>query len=120
MPESHKQRKEEASDMTNAGRCLRFYVHSEHYREGRPLYEWILEEAKRLNVQGGTCFKAMLGFGRHGRTHENRVVGAPADFVPVVVEFFLQEAEIAPLKAAVAAAKVEVFVAEWAAEYQQM
>lgn len=106
--------------MKSTGRYLRFYVHSEHYREGKPLYEWILGEAKRLNVQGGTCFKAMLGFGRHGRTHENRVVGAPADFVPVVVEFFLPEAEAATLKAMVAASKAEVFVAEWPAEYESL
>jgi len=36
-----------------------------------PLYEWLLEEAKSLGVHGGSAFRAIAGFGRHGRMHED-------------------------------------------------
>jgi PII-like signaling protein len=52
------------------GTILRFFVHEAERREGELLFEWLLEEAKRLGVPGGSAFRAVAGYGRHGVLHE--------------------------------------------------
>lgn len=51
------------------GAFLRFYMHEGHRHHRRLLHEWLLEEAKKLGIHGGTAFRAVAGFGRHGRLH---------------------------------------------------
>ena len=50
---------------------LSFYVREKQHHAGKPLYEWVLEEAKSLGVHGGSAFRAIAGFGRHGKMHED-------------------------------------------------
>ena len=50
---------------------LSFYVREKQHHAGKPLYEWMLEEAKSLGVHGGSAFRAIAGFGRHGKMHED-------------------------------------------------
>ena len=45
---------------------LTFYVSEKQHLGGMPLYEWLLEEAKAMGVHGGSVFRAIAGFGRHG------------------------------------------------------
>ncbi len=52
------------------GTYLKFYVQEKRKHEHILLYEWILERAKALGVQGGSAFRAIAGFGRHGTLHE--------------------------------------------------
>jgi PII-like signaling protein len=49
---------------------LSFYVSEKQQYGGIPLYEWLLEEAKSLGISGGSAFRAVAGFGRHGKLHE--------------------------------------------------
>jgi len=90
------------------GTLLRFYVH-ENRRHGRVLlYEWLLAEARKLGIQGGSAFRAIAGFGRHGVMHEERFFELAGD-VPVVIEFLARDAEADALVAAVRDAGVEIF-----------
>jgi PII-like signaling protein len=53
-----------------SGTILRFFVHEAERHGGELLFEWLLEEARRLGVPGGSAFRAIAGYGRHGVLHE--------------------------------------------------
>lgn len=52
------------------GTLLRFYVHENRKHRHILLYEWVLEQAQRLGIHGGSAFRAIAGFGHHGILHE--------------------------------------------------
>lgn len=52
------------------GVYLRFFVHENRRHAGVLLYNWLLTEARKLGLSGGTAFRSIAGFGRHGVTHE--------------------------------------------------
>lgn len=70
--------------------CLRVYLHENLRLHGRLAYEWLLEEARREGVGGGTAFRAIAGYGRHGVLHEERFFELAAD-LPVAVEFVVTD-----------------------------
>jgi uncharacterized protein len=70
---------------------LKFYVAEKQRHNGTLLYEWLLEEAKRLGASGGTAFRSIAGFGRHGRMHEETFFELAGE-LPVQVEFVLDAA----------------------------
>ncbi|WP_374509799.1 DUF190 domain-containing protein, partial [Niveibacterium sp.] len=51
------------------GVLLNFYTEQNRKHHGRPLAEWLLDEARRLGVSGATLLHAAEGFGRAGRLH---------------------------------------------------
>ena len=55
--------------MTN-GTYLRFYTHENRKHHHVLLYEWLLEQAKKCGIHGGSAFRAIAGYGRHGVLHE--------------------------------------------------
>ena len=69
---------------------LIFYVKEKHLHAGMPLYEWLLEEARTLGVLGGSAFRAIAGFGRHGRLREE-IFFELAGELSVKVEFVLDD-----------------------------
>jgi PII-like signaling protein len=52
------------------GVYLRFFVHENRRHGGILLYDWLLAEAKQLGLPGGTAFRSIASYGRHGVTHE--------------------------------------------------
>ena len=89
------------------GTLLRFYVHENRRHDHVLLYEWLLAEARKLGIQGGSAFRAIAGFGRHGVMHEEQFFEL-ADDLPVRVEFLLREDQAELLLQRVRAAGVEV------------
>ena len=70
---------------------LRIYIGDEVYHKEKPLYRAILEEARKLNIAGGTVFKGLEGYGAHTRLiRANRLFELSSD-LPLVVEFVEQE-----------------------------
>jgi PII-like signaling protein len=67
---------------------LRFYVHENRRHHGILLYEWLLEQAKKMGIHGGTAYRAIAGFGRHGVMHEQHFFELAGD-VAVAVDFFV-------------------------------
>jgi PII-like signaling protein len=51
------------------GAFLRFYLHENHKHRHDLLYQWLLQEARKLGIHGGTVFRAVAGFGHHGKLH---------------------------------------------------
>ncbi len=99
-----------------SGTYLRFYVHENRRHHHILLYDWLLETAKRLGIHGGSAFRAIAGFGRHGVIHEQHFFELAGDLT-VAVEFLVSGEEADRLIAAVKAEKVRVFFARAQAEY---
>ncbi len=70
---------------------LSFYVSEKQHHSGMPLHEWLLEEAKSLGVHGGSAFRAIAGFGRHGKMHEETFFELAGELA-VKVEFVVDDA----------------------------
>lgn len=69
---------------------LRLYTYENRRHHGLPVYEWLLDRAQKLGIQGGSAFKAMAGFGRHGKLHEQHFFELAGE-EPVLVEFIASE-----------------------------
>ena len=89
---------------------LRFFTHVHARHGGLLISEWILELATRHNLGGGSVFRAIAGFGRHGVLHHEEFFEL-ADDLPVKVEFLLRESEAETLLELVREAGVELVYA---------
>lgn len=65
---------------------LKFYVAENRRHHHQLVYEWLLEEARTFGLQGGSAFRAVAGFGRHGRLREEHFFELAGD-VPVEIGF---------------------------------
>ncbi len=98
------------------GTLLRFYVHENRLHRHVALYEWLLEQAKKQGVRGGSAFRAIAGFGRHGILHEEHFFELAAQMT-VVVEFLVTADEAERLIALVRDEGIGVFYARVPAEF---
>lgn len=98
------------------GTYLKFYVHEGRKHHGILLYEWLLERAKKLGIHGGSAFRAIAGFGRHGVLHEEHFFELAGD-LPVEVVFMVSNAEAAKFLAALEQEDVHLFYVKMSAEY---
>ena len=67
------------------GCLLRVFVGESDRHSGRPLYEWIVLEARRQGLAGATALRGMMGFGAHSRLHTFKVERLSLD-LSIVVE----------------------------------
>jgi PII-like signaling protein len=96
--------------------CLRFYTHENRKLHGILLYEWLLENARKHDVHGGSAFRAIAGYGRHGGLHEQHFFELAGD-VPVVVEFLLTAEEAEAMLVRLRYERISVFYTRIAAEF---
>ena len=64
---------------------LRIFIGESDRRGGRPLYEVIVEEARKQGLAGATVLRATLGFGAHSRIHTAKILRLSED-LPMVIE----------------------------------
>jgi len=95
---------------------LRFYTYENRKHGSVLMYEWLLERAKQLGIHGGSAFRAIAGFGRHGKLHEQHFFELAGD-VPVLVEFMLSDAEADALLADLRREQVALFYARLPGEF---
>jgi PII-like signaling protein len=98
------------------GTLLRFYVHENRKHDHILLYEWLLEHAKKLGIHGGSAFRAIAGFGRHGVLHEEHFFELAGDMT-VEIDFAVTDAEAEQLLALIREENVRVFYARIPIEY---
>jgi uncharacterized protein len=67
------------------GKLLRIFVGEADRWHGKPLYEAIVEEARKRGLAGATVWKGFMGFGRHSRMHTAKILRLSED-LPVVIE----------------------------------
>ena len=94
---------------------LKFYVTEKQRHEGSLLYEWLLEEGKKLGLPGGSAFRAIAGFGRHGRLHEESFFELAGE-LPVQVEFVLDTELADKLLGTLRVHKLNLFYVRYAVE----
>jgi PII-like signaling protein len=95
---------------------LRLYMHESRRFRGMLLYEWLLEQARKLGVHGGSAFRAVAGYGRHGVLHEQRFFELAGE-LPVVTEFIVSESDAERILALVRKENIDLVYACWPAEY---
>ena len=98
------------------GTLLRFYVHENRKHDHILLYEWLLEHAKKLGIHGGSAFRAIAGFGRHGVLHEEHFFELAGDMT-VEIDFAVTDAEADRVLALIRQENVRVFYARIPIEY---
>jgi len=98
------------------GTLLRFYVHENRTHHHIALFEWLLEQAKKMGIHGGSAFRALAGFGRHGILHEEHFFELAADMT-VAVEFVVSDAEADKLLSLLRQERVSIFYFRVAAEF---
>jgi PII-like signaling protein len=64
---------------------LRVFIGESDMHRGRPLYEAIVEEARRRGIAGATVLRGTLGYGAHSRIHTAKVLRLSED-LPMVIE----------------------------------
>jgi PII-like signaling protein len=74
------------------GSFLRFYVHEKQRHQRLLVWEWLLEQANKMGLRGGSAFRAMAGFGRHHVMHEEHFFEL-AGSLSVEVEFIVNDDE---------------------------
>lgn len=95
---------------------LRFYTYESRRHRGKPVYEWLLEQAQRMGIHGGSAFRAMAGYGRHGRLHEQHFFELAGE-EPVLVELIVSEEEAERFVALLRAENLSLFHARLPIEY---
>jgi len=98
------------------GICLKFYTYELQKHHGIVLYEWLLEFAKKNGIHGGSAFRAITGFGRHGVIHGEHFFELASD-VPVEVEFIVSEKESIRLLELLRKEKTDLFYTKSEIEY---
>ena len=98
------------------GVCLKLFVSEAQRHHGKLLYEWLLEQARSMGIGGGTAVRAMAGFGRHGRLHEEAFFELAGE-LPVEIEFLVSEAQADQLLSLLKAESLRLCYARMPAEY---
>jgi PII-like signaling protein len=98
------------------GTLLRFYVHENRKHHHIALFEWLLEQAKKAGIHGGSAFRAIAGFGRHGMLHEEHFFELAADMT-IEVEFAVSDQEAETLLDLLRTERVSIFYARMPVEF---
>ena len=98
------------------GSYLKFYVHEKRRLHGVLAYEWLLAQAKKLGIHGGSAFRAVAGFGRHGVLHDDHFFELQGD-LPVEVGFAVSDEEADRLLRLIEDEKVSLFYVRIPAEF---
>ncbi len=99
-----------------AGVCLSLYVQESRRHEGRLLHEWIIEQARAMELPGASVFRAIAGYGHHGRMHRQSYLELQGE-LPLEVVFVLSVAQSDALLAKLREAGVGAFWVRTAADY---
>lgn len=67
------------------GQLLRIFIGEGNRHEGRPLYEWIVMQAKKAGLAGATVLRGIMGYGANSRIHTSRIMRLSED-MPVIIE----------------------------------
>lgn len=67
------------------GCLLRVFIGESDKHGGKPLYEWIVLQAREQGLAGATVLRGLMGFGAHSRLHTFKVERLSLD-MPIVIE----------------------------------
>jgi len=68
------------------GYLLRIFIGESDKMDGKPLYEWLVAEAKSRGMAGATVLRGMMGFGAHSRVIHTFKIERLSEDLPIVIE----------------------------------
>ena len=68
------------------GYLLRVFIGESDKHEGKPLYEWIVLQARDAGLAGATVLRGMMGFGANSRQIHTFKIERLSEDLPIVVE----------------------------------
>jgi uncharacterized protein len=75
------------------GKLLRIFIGETDKHQRRPLYEWIVQQARSEGMAGATVLRGMVGYGAGSLIHTTKILRLSED-LPVIVEIVDTEAKI--------------------------
>lgn len=79
--------------LTGEGLLLRIFIGESDKFEGKPLYQAIVEKARKEGMAGATVLKGFMGFGASSRIHYAGVLRLSED-LPVIIEIVDEEKRV--------------------------
>jgi uncharacterized protein len=73
---------------------IRIFIGENDKVHGRPLYEAIVEEARRRELAGATVLRGIMGYGASSRVHTSKILQLSED-LPLVIEIVDEPGRIA-------------------------
>ena len=67
------------------GYLLRIFIGENDKHENKPLYEWIVQQARAQGLAGATVWRGIIGFGAHSRIHTFKIERLSED-LPIIIE----------------------------------
>jgi PII-like signaling protein len=68
------------------GYLLRIFIGESDKMDGKPLYEWLVIEAKSRGMAGATVLRGMMGFGAHSKVIHTFKIERLSEDLPIVIE----------------------------------
>jgi hypothetical protein len=65
---------------------LRIFIGESDRVNGKPLYEWLVREAKSRGMAGATVLRGMMGFGAHTKIIHTFKIERLSEDLPIVIE----------------------------------
>lgn len=72
-------------DLPEEGSLLRIFIGESDKHAGKPLYEWIVQQAREQGLAGATVMRGLMGFGAHSRIHTFKIERLSED-LPIIIE----------------------------------
>jgi PII-like signaling protein len=72
-------------ELPKQGQLLRIFIGERSKYDGRPLYEWIVLQAKQRGLAGATVLRGMMGYGANSRIHTSKILRLSED-LPIIIE----------------------------------
>lgn len=72
---------------------LRIFIGESDKVGAKPLYEFIVEEARRQGLAGATVLRGFIGFGADSRMHTSKLLRLSED-LPIIVEIVDSEEKV--------------------------
>lgn len=68
------------------GYLLRIFIGEQDRHAGKPLYEWIVLQARQQGLAGATVLRGIMGFGANSRVIHTFKIERLSEDLPIVVE----------------------------------
>jgi uncharacterized protein len=65
---------------------LRIFIGEADKHGGKPLYEWIIRQAKEYGLAGATVLRGLMGFGANSRSIHTFKIERLSEDMPIVIE----------------------------------
>jgi PII-like signaling protein len=72
-------------DLPEEGYLLRIFIGESDRWDGRPLYEWIVLQAREFGLAGATVLRGIMGFGPSSKISSFKILRLSED-LPIVIE----------------------------------